>query len=346
VTDRNGDGTDGAYLRASSTAYPALIREFVRSLPIRKTTTQETQMRPVILPLTALGLLLLAGCGGGPAADAAAQGSGVSATGSSGKAIQSKLDAQRQELENLTADCMKKQGFQYVPHALLMQNDDQVTRYGGPTSLLQPADEVRAFRQKYGFGAYARLVFPNDPAVALPVMDPGQNPNNAIRNALDPARQQAYDLALHGSDDDGSKTDGKKTAGNSSQGCAGDAAQKVFGNGGQDNTAQKAAAQRAYTEYQTDPAVVAAAQNYADCLRGQGYKVTSTQPGTIETSLFNSAVDTVAKLSPGSVDGAAAKSGLAAEIKAALADLDCRGDYATIARTKYAQAIVDGGGVG
>jgi hypothetical protein len=59
--------------------------------------------------------------------------------------------------------------------------------------------------------------------------------------------------------------------------------------------------------------------------------------------MFNDASGKVTDL--GSVSAAAAKTGLANEIKAALDDLDCRTEYATIARTRFA-ATIRAGGVG
>ena len=91
-----------------------------------------------------------------------------------------------------------------------------------------------------------------------------------------------------------------------------------------------AADRRLYRKFQTDPAVVSAAQKYADCLRERGFRPTKTQPGDIETALVDAAKE------PGDgISKTAAQRGLAKEVKAALADLDCRTSYATIMRTKY-----------
>jgi hypothetical protein len=144
--------------------------------------------------------------------------------------------------------------------------------------------------------------------------------------------------ALYGAGGE-SKAGGESTT---SAGCAPTAAQKYFGNGPSEG--QQAAAAREYAAFQNDPQVVAAAQKYADCLRGKGYPVASASPGTIEQSVRGSYLD---KVSQGGTPGtAAAKIGLTNEIKAALDDLGCRTDYAELARTKYAAVIQAGTGNG
>lgn len=299
-------------------------------------------MRRLTVSLAALSLAVLAGCGGkadtGTAAGTATAGS-ATGTQDTGSAT-SDADSATVKAENMIADCMKTKGFQYVPHPLSYNDDSQIAKYAGLSSLLEPADQVRAFRAKYGFGAYSRLVYPNDPAVAVQKQDPSQNPNNAIRAALDPARRKAYDKALTGSEDGlTAKESGTRTA---DQGCSGAAALKYYGTG--PSKADQAAASREYAKFQNDPTVVTAAQKYADCLKHKGYQVSSAQPGRVEESMFD---DATGKLeNAGTISADVAKAGLAKEITAALADLDCRGDYATLARTKYAAAIKAGNGNG
>jgi hypothetical protein len=294
-------------------------------------------MRRLTVSLAALSLALLAGCGGKAADGAAGTAKRDAATGTpdTGDANSAEVKA-----ENMIADCMKGKGFRYVPHPLSFDDDNQVAKYAGLSSLLEPVDQVRAFRAKYGFGAYARLVFPNDPAVAVRQVDPNQNPNNAIRAALDPAQQKAYDKALTG-DSDGLTVKEAKTK-SADQGCAGEASLKYYGSGPSKD--EQAAAGREYAKFQNDPAVISAAQKYADCLKNKGYRVSSAQPGRVEESMFDDA--TAKAENAGAVSAAAAKSGLTTEIKAALDDLDCRAGYATLARTKYAAAVKAGNGVG
>ncbi|MCA2218650.1 hypothetical protein [Jidongwangia harbinensis] len=323
-------------------------------------------MRRVLVPLAALSLAFVAACGDKDSGSAEADADrAAGAPGATGAASVSEIDAQQREFENLVADCMKKQGFQYVPRPLETGNSD-LGRFTGRSSMLESTEEVRKFRQKYGFGHYSRLVYPNDPAVTVQVMDPSTNPNNKIREGLDPARRKAYDLALEGAKADPKLTEdeAKKKKDLKAQGCHGEASVKVYGDGTEEEVSTKEA-ERAYRAFQTDPKVVAAAQKYADCLRGKGYKVDSARPGEVDEAMSMAAVDgklpmddsTGAKIPTGgaataAVGGSApvspevAKAALEVEIKAALADLDCRTDYATLVRTKHAKAMSDGIGVG
>jgi hypothetical protein len=314
----------------------------------------------MLVPLAVLGLALSAGCGDEDPGTGAAGPAG--AADPTGAAAPGEADAQQLRVENLVADCMKKQGFRYVPRPLPMASDDQ-GRFTGPASVLEPADEVRRFRQKYGFGVFSRLVYPNDPAVAAPRIDPADNPNNAIREGLDPARRKAYDLALQGADDVRTDEDkAKKKADSGPQGCYGTASEQVYGPATRDEAASKAA-ERAYAAFQTDPETVAAAQQYADCLRGRGYPVTSARPGEVESSMSVAAMDgklpaegpdgakvptggaaTAAVAGAAPVEPEVARAGLEREIKAALADLDCRTGYATLVRAKHAKTITAGRG--
>lgn len=292
-------------------------------------------MRRSLLPLALCAAVLLAGCTGTSDTKAGEQETGGSAFDLA--KAQSDSQAQHQRLESLIADCMKKQGFQYLPAT----GQDRRTRpaevLNGRSSVLRPAEEVRTFRQKYGFGSvYARLVFPDDPAVALGEGEKGdgKDPNADIRTALDNARRRQYDLALTGVTNEPGPTY------TPSAGCQGEAEAKIWPGGAEEQKKVQEARERASSAFQTDPAVVAAAQKYADCLREKGYRVPSRTPGEIEVSLYEQAL----AVEEGSVSKADAAEGLRKEIEAALADLQCRTDYATIARTKYAKAIFEAGG--
>jgi hypothetical protein len=317
----------------------------------------------MLVPLAVLGLALSAGCGDKDAGTGAAGPAG--AAGPTGAAAHSDADVEQVRYENLVADCMKKQGFRYAPRPPLPMGDDDQGRFTGPASVLEPADEVREFRQKYGFGVFARLVYPNDPAVAVPDIDPAKNPNNAIRDGLDPARRKAYDLALQGAADVQTDEDkARKKADSGPQGCSGEASEQVYGPATRDEADSKAA-ERAYAAFQTDPDAVAAAQKYADCLRGRGYRVRSARPGEVESSMSEAAMDgnlpaegpdggkvptggaaTAAVAGAAPVEPEVARAGLEREIKAALADLDCRTGYAALVRAKHAKTITAGRGQG
>ncbi|MGA5299926.1 hypothetical protein ACPCHT_08360 [Nucisporomicrobium flavum] len=314
-------------------------------------------MRRVLVPMAVLSLALITACSGNDAGSQAA-GATPGAVGATGAAAEGA--AKLQEVENRTADCMKKKGFRYVAYVEPAASDAR-GRFAGPQSVVESPNDVRAFRAKYGFGVLAKLVYPNDPVLTPPT---GHNPNTPIRDALDPARQKAWDEALNGSGEF-PKVGSDRKKSTWKPGCAAQASTEVLGDAQQDEAASKEG-QRAYEAFQTDPQVVAAAQEYADCLREQGYKVTTTRPGEIEAAMSEAAIDgrLPAQTGPdggkvpvgGAVTAAVAgdkklspdeaKAGLQVEIKAALADLDCRTDYAIQVRNKYAAVVVAGNGRG
>jgi hypothetical protein len=247
----------------------------------------------------------------------------------------------------MIADCMKQHGFQYIPHPEKVAFTNKVADYAGVQWVLSPPEQVHTFRAKYGFGVYSSVVYPNDPAVTRKTNDDSTpNPNTAIRAALDPARQNAYDLALSG--DAGSKPGAGGPTGRNGQpaqsadkSCSGLASVAVYGTGPTED--EDAARARAYAGFTSAPEVIAAAQKYGDCLRGKGYTVKEAQPGLISQELLDQFDEKLADSTP---SVATARAELPKEIKAALDDQECGTDYATLARTKYAKVVRDGGGVG
>ncbi|GAB7037117.1 hypothetical protein JCM9533A_09640 [Catenuloplanes niger JCM 9533] len=280
----------------------------------------------ISIAVTVTGLTLLTGCGG-TGTDTPSSTEPTAAAGG-----MSEDAAKQQAVQKLIADCMKEKGFQYEVTPPIEMNSRSAD-FTGASSLLKTDEELRQYRQKYGFGIYSAQLYPDDPMVKQPDIDPANNPNNRIREALDPARQAAWDAAF--------SSDGKN--GRTEPGCADIANEQVYGKAEYDPDEQ-AEDQRAYEKYRTDPAVVKAAHQYGDCLRGKGYQVASTEPGMIDTGVYD--LINAPLLSGEQVSAAEAKTRLAEEITASLADLDCRGNYATLARTTYATVVTRGGGVG
>lgn len=300
--------------------------------------------------------LLLTACGGGDSTSASTSpsdgastsagsaGAGADAAGRAPAAAEGPrtLDADV-AYENQIADCMKQQGFTYVPHPFVTPPaDDPVSVNAGPASLLQPESDVRRWRQKYGFGIAARLVYPDDPQVAVPAQPP--DPNKAIVAGLDPAQQAAYNVALVGTESPdgfaGSKAGEKAVAvppqvTDSCQGKAQqvrDRAVAAQAGDGQDPQ-KKAAAHQTVVRFENDPAVVAAAKTYASCLQTRGYRLDTTTPGQIENAL-SMRTDLGGDPAPGAAS-AAAQQELAQEIRRALDDLDCRAPYAEVVQADY-----------
>lgn len=280
-----------------------------------------------------------------------AQSSGASASAAASAAVEvaaadpntpeGKAEADSVAMENLIADCMKAQGFQYVPRPM---------KYGMPKGnlagidpALVPYESLKTYRAKYGFGAFARDVFPNDPNVVPPPLPP--NPNTAIRDRLDAAQQAAYDMALDGGARNSGATDGPPEPGKQrgqEKGCVVEASKKVVGEDRPadpvEEAAAQAAAQAAQQAFQTNPQLLQAAQEYATCLRGHGYEVRAVKPGSIERTVEQS----VNELHDG--PGAPApQEGLRREITMALDDLECGRNYEVVAKPLVEKVLAEGG---
>ena len=286
-------------------------------------------MQRVLISAGVMSAALLLGACGSASPDAASTGAVSTGTAPAGS-TQDDYSAKQQKAENMIADCMKEKGFQYVPRTT-SSSVSRADQYVGPASLLQPDEVVRPLRQKYGFGVAAKEVYPNDPIVGKPRENAADDPNNKIRDGLDDAQRQAYDKAMG---------TGGKGSGQGTEGCGEKAYIAVFGTTDLNRT--QADAKRAWDKFGSDPAVVAAARKYADCLRGKGYRVTGSEPGEVETFLLRE-VRPAGAVAVGEEDPAKSsgdpKAALAEEIKKALDDLDCRGSYADIVRTRYPSIV-------
>ncbi|MEV4599892.1 hypothetical protein AB0K15_21145 [Amycolatopsis sp. NPDC049253] len=295
--------------------------------------------KTALLVALAAGTALLAGCGGGAdnaaapaAASSAAPGTEAAAGGAPDTSTpEGRAEADSIKSENLMADCMKRAGFKYVPHP--MRYVVSKSNIAGMDPALTSYEALKAYRQKYGYGTgYAKDVFPNDPAVAVPENPP--NPNNAIRAALPAAEQKAYDTA-YGTPRELTYADAKKPPG----GCIGEINRQMGNTGGESKSdaGRQAAAREAAQRFETDPRVLAAAQDYGSCLRRKGYAVPSTKPGVIEHTLSQAAQQEY-----DSNPAASKQQGLSKEIKTSLDDLECGKAYEAVAKP-FVQALLQAG---
>ncbi len=92
------------------------------------------------------------------------------------------------EIESARAACMKEQGLKYLPEPVVKRKRtaEEKARLAGDH------EAMRAYRAKYGFGVWSRLVFPDDPAVNA---GSGESRNNKILMSLSPAELKAYRAA-------------------------------------------------------------------------------------------------------------------------------------------------------
>lgn len=196
--------------------------------------------------MAAAAFMMLTGCASAP------QGAQPSPTGA--------VTDKPHQLEAAKADCMKRRGFRYIAFV--------------PPENKKTADEVklesgdyqtmRSYRQKYGFGVFAKMVYPKvfgSPAVKPdhPVVDP----NMKIQNDLSEPQFAAYQ-----------KAEGA---------CTVESVKKVLGKtvrSHNDYYAQinKAIETASTSRIDSDPKLVELAAAMATCLKGKGYSIGKTTP--------------------------------------------------------------------
>lgn len=279
-------------------------------------------------------LLPLSACGGSASKDAPAVGtagsvSDAASAGSGTKqlSIPANADADTKNTyleENAIAACMAQRGFSYTPFV-----PDYATAENDPVDG-QDYALAKTYRQKYGYGFYASVVYPNDTNTPGDQTAPS-NPNTAYANALPSAQRTAYDTALGA--EGAYEKDGKKHEVIHKDGCSEQSRLKVYGpqktqaqldqEGAQDD-------ERARENQQAldgDPQLVALAQGYASCLRSDGIPVTTTQPTSIgdmvKFQVSGSIPDN--ELAHMTKDEALPK--LTREIDIAVQDLNCGKDF-------------------
>ncbi|CAL9665686.1 hypothetical protein SUDANB15_07187 [Streptomyces sp. enrichment culture] len=172
-------------------------------------------------------------------------------------------------MENAIAACMKKQGSAYAPVA---PEDPAAswTTYGADYAL------TKKYRQKYGFGIYAGIVYPDDAGAsgsAADRQDSDRTPSADYVDTLTPEQKTAYSEALGAFPD-------PKAGEKNWTGCQGEADKEVYGSASaQERSIEAANRDQANAQaLNGDPELVALVQSYASCLRKEGISVTTTQP--------------------------------------------------------------------
>ena len=151
----------------------------------------------------------LAGCGGGKAEAAKDDKRLEQQIGIDDDGIRLKQTA----AENLMRDCMKAQGFDYVPQDPAAQ---QAALVGAPGMSKED------FQKQFGYGITTLYEQRRKLAVA--------GPNKAIRDSLSEADRKAYDHALHGDDPTATFSDALDSGDYSRLGgCVKTATDQVFG---------------------------------------------------------------------------------------------------------------------
>ncbi|GAB2455638.1 hypothetical protein ACFP51_00335 [Streptomyces pratens] len=250
-------------------------------------------------------------------------------------------------LENAIAACMKKQGFTYTPVA----PEDPAASWSTDGA---DYELTKKYRQKYGFGIYAGIVYPGDAGAsgsAAARQDSDRMPNADYVDTLTPEQKAAYNEALGAIPD-------PKTGEKNWTGCQGEADKKVYGSASAQER-DTATANRNQANAQAlngDPKLVALAQSYASCLRKEGISVTTTQPTGIGEMVKLQAFSST----PAGASGAVDESGKAREslskeealpllttdIELAMRDLECGKEFRAAYFPKFLKAPTSGGGAG
>ncbi|MGW6497582.1 hypothetical protein [Nonomuraea angiospora] len=213
------------------------------------------------------------------------------------------------KIESMRAGCMKELGLTYLPEKVIKRDRTKEER----ARLAGDPEALRAYRAKYGFGVWSRLVFPGDPAVDR---DLGESRNDKLLMSL-----PAKDLKAWRAADDK---------------CFAKAVKTVLGKTvtSQDDFLAdvNSALAKGLRELDTDPELAALGKEFGGCL-----KVAETRPAVLadrgRAKFAAQATEVARNQSKSSLPkGSAAlpsltpeqaKPYLDKEVKAALADLEC-----------------------
>jgi hypothetical protein len=196
------------------------------------------------------GLGALSGCGGDKADAAKNDQSLEEQIGIDDDGIRLKQTA----AENLIRDCMKQQGFDYVPQDPAAQ---QAALVGGRN--LSKED----FEKEFGYGITTLFEQRRQLAVA--------GPNKAIRDSLTEADRKAYDTALHGDDPSATFAHALDTGDYGDLGgCIKQATDKVFG-GAELLSTLSERLDELDQKIRADARMVEAVKYWSTCMRQKGF---------------------------------------------------------------------------
>jgi hypothetical protein len=211
----------------------------------------------------------LAGCSGGSTPEPEASTPGPLEAFFSdmyGNGDQESANAQMMRVEEIVAQCMSEQGFEYTPV-------DYSTQPGYDAAAEGPEEEwgTLEFAKKWGYGVTTNP-WGGGEAVEEPMpSEEWVDPNQDYLNAMSETEQQAYYAALYGNQEnvEGEEVEYDWTT----AGCQGKAQHDVY-EAGQD-TDDVAALQEElgsmYEQVQSDDRITAVAAEWASCMADAGY---------------------------------------------------------------------------
>ena len=192
----------------------------------------------------------LAACGGSGKASAEKNGTVEEQVGLDEDGIR----VRQATVENLVRDCMKAQGFDYVPV-------DPAAQEAALTGV--PGMSKDDFEKQFGYGITTLYEQRRKQAVA--------GPNKAIRDSLSDADRKAYDKALYGDDPTATFAEAVDTGDYSRLGgCVKTATDQVFG-GADVLQSLSSKLDELDQKIRADARMVKAVREWADCMREAGY---------------------------------------------------------------------------
>ena len=174
------------------------------------------------------------------------------------------LTRQQQEVQELAAACMASEGFEYIPVAA----PESDVFYFNPFDV--------EYAREHGFGittiAFGRLTDAQD-------ADDWVDPNYAIVDAMSESEQAAYREALYGAprqvgfqtDPDTGETEEVGDLGLGG-GCMGQAYEEVYGGAKMEALFEEFDLESVYERVETAPRMLAAYDEWSDCMRESGYE--------------------------------------------------------------------------
>ena len=243
-------------------------------------------------------------------------------------------DEQNRKQEELIAQCMTDEGFEYVPST---QNGAVVVSSGDEEDMWRPDD--RDWVEKYGYGAINSPWREQEETQAPEATEPPSDPNQEYVESLTEAEQQAYSEALWGKPqepDPDADPDQAQEWRWQDAGCYGWAQHEVQGDNPWEQEENKPIIQALNTFYQslqTRPEFVKLDADWSACMTEAGFGPFKTQSDA-QNSIYELQSKYWEQNSPQSEDDQNPDFGTMKdpefakladeEIPLALADLDCR----------------------
>jgi len=219
-------------------------------------------------PLAVAVVLALAGCAGpgGGGEQTAESATDIGPLGEFlgyGEDSQQDYADQSRRVEELVVACMAEQGFEYLPVEYPEFTEDPAFAAREDLSPLEYASE-------YGYGF-------NTTQTTQEAEQEFTDPNSELVEALAPAEQEAYYLALYGEQTEfDPEAEEEVVEYGFGGGCQGEAAEEVYGGGGAQEELGPAYEQL-YERIQADPRMVEANAAWSACMSEAGYSYTNQE---------------------------------------------------------------------